>query len=194
MRRDHLDAVLAQLLIEWIAVVGAIADQILRLGLDHVEVEAQLYQPNFVVIGGMRADRERQSMTIHDCHDFHAFSALRRSNLRPATLPGRLCREARWLHPSTLAAKLHRGTRFESADERICSSDNFAAACATARAGVEYPQYSFENTSGRDRLASRTSIGDVLFRKMIPDALPLLICQPNHPTFIADRLRLAILR
>src|SRR5215471_10242860 len=65
MRRDHLDAVLAQLLIEWIAVVGAIADQILRLGLDHVEVEAQLYQPNFVVIGGMRADRERQSMTIH---------------------------------------------------------------------------------------------------------------------------------
>src|SRR5215475_5472551 len=40
MRRDHLDAVLAQLLVEWIAVVGAIADQILRLGLDHVEVEA----------------------------------------------------------------------------------------------------------------------------------------------------------
>src|SRR5262249_7468307 len=40
MRRDHLDAVLAQLLIEWIAIVGAIANQILRLGLDHVEVEA----------------------------------------------------------------------------------------------------------------------------------------------------------
>src|SRR5207249_8936333 len=86
MRRDHLDAVLAQLLIEWIAVVGPIADQILRLGLDHVEVEAQLYEPNFVVIGGMRADRERQSMTIHDCHDFHAFPTLRRSDPRPATL------------------------------------------------------------------------------------------------------------
>src|SRR5262249_49421166 len=42
--------------------------------------------PNFVVIGGMRADRERQSMTIHDCHDFHAFPALRRSDPRPATL------------------------------------------------------------------------------------------------------------
>jgi len=62
------------------------------------------------------------------------------------------------------------------------------------RAGVEYPQYGFENASGRDRLASRTSIGDMLFRKMIPDALLLLVCQPNHPTFIADRLRLAILR
>jgi hypothetical protein len=47
--------------------------------------EAQLYQPNFVVIGGMHADRERQSMTIHDCHDFHAFPTLRRSDPRPAT-------------------------------------------------------------------------------------------------------------
>src|SRR6516164_5247556 len=34
----------------------------------------------------MRADRERQSMTIHDCHDFHAFPALRRSDPRPTTL------------------------------------------------------------------------------------------------------------
>src|SRR5437588_5028389 len=59
MRRDHLDAVLAQLLIEWIAVVGPIADQILRLGLDHVEVEAQLYQPNFVVVA-------RQSRRLGD--------------------------------------------------------------------------------------------------------------------------------
>src|SRR5262244_215517 len=111
----------------------------------------------------MRADRERQSMTIHDCHDFHAFSALRRSDLRPATLR-------------------HHERRIDEAFRFIQG------------ASVEYPQYSFENTSGRDRPASRTSIGDVLFRKMIPDALPLLVCQPNHPTFIADRLRLAILR
>src|SRR5215831_2254138 len=34
----------------------------------------------------MRANRERQSMTIHDCHDFHAFPALRRSDPSPATL------------------------------------------------------------------------------------------------------------
>ena len=40
MRRDHLNAVVSQLLIQRIAVVGAIADQILRLGFDHVEVEA----------------------------------------------------------------------------------------------------------------------------------------------------------
>ena len=39
MRRDHLNAVVSQLLIQRIAVVGAIADQILRLGFDHVEVD-----------------------------------------------------------------------------------------------------------------------------------------------------------
>src|SRR5215831_5279638 len=106
----------------------------------------------------------------------------------------RLCREARWLHPSTLAAQ-----NFIAAPGLKAPMNGFVVRIALRqhmplRAGVEYPQYSFENTSGRDRLASRTSIGDMLFRKMIPDALPLLVCQPNHPTFIADRLRLAILR
>jgi hypothetical protein len=32
----------------------------------------------------------------------------------------------------------------------------------------------------------------VLFRKMIPDAFPLLVREPNHPTFIANRLPLAV--
>jgi len=40
VRGDHLDAVSAQFLIERIAVVGAVADEVLRLGLDHVEVKA----------------------------------------------------------------------------------------------------------------------------------------------------------
>src|SRR6476659_3481272 len=185
MRRDHLDAVLAQLLIEWIAVVGAIADQILRLGLDHVEVEAQLYQPNFVVIGGMRADRERQSMTIHDCHDFHTFPALRRSDPRPATLRHHECRidEAFRFIQGAFVAKLvgyihqHSTQNFIAAPGLKAPMNGFVLRIALRLcAGVEYPQYSFENTSGRDRLASRTSIGDVLFRKMIPDALPLLVC------------------
>ena len=40
MRCDHLNASVSQLFIQRIAVIGAIADQILRLGFDHVEVEA----------------------------------------------------------------------------------------------------------------------------------------------------------
>ena len=38
------------------AVVSAIGDEVLRLGLDHVEVETELNQTNFVVVGRMRAD------------------------------------------------------------------------------------------------------------------------------------------
>src|SRR6201997_1798722 len=170
MRRDYLDAFLAQLLIEWIAVVGAIADQILRLGLDHVEVEAQLYQPNFVVIGGMRADRERQSMTIHDCHDFHAFPTLRRSDPRPATLRHHKRRidEAFRFIQGAFVAKLvgyihqHSPQNFIAAPGLKAPMNGFVVRIALRqhvplRAGVEYPQYSFENTSGRDRLASGTS-------------------------------------
>src|SRR6201981_4219852 len=34
----------------------------------------------------LRADRERQSMAIHNGHDFHAFSTLRSSDFQPAAL------------------------------------------------------------------------------------------------------------
>ena len=40
VRRDHLDAVVSRVIIEWITVMGAVADKGLRLGFDHVEVEA----------------------------------------------------------------------------------------------------------------------------------------------------------
>jgi hypothetical protein len=45
------------LLVQGIAVVGAVTDQILGLGFDHVEVEAQLHQADFVMVGRMRAYR-----------------------------------------------------------------------------------------------------------------------------------------
>jgi hypothetical protein len=75
VRSDHLGALLAQLCVQRIAVVRAISDQILGPRLDHVEVEGELHQRDFVVIRRMRGDRQRQSVTIHDRHDFHAFSA-----------------------------------------------------------------------------------------------------------------------
>jgi hypothetical protein len=83
VRRNHFDPISAQLLVERIAVVRAITDQVLRLGLDHVEVETQLYQTDFMMVGSMRAYRKRQSMAINYRHDFHAFSALRCTNLCP---------------------------------------------------------------------------------------------------------------
>ena len=86
VRCDHLDAVSSQLLIQRIAVIGAISNQIFRLGFDHVEIEAQLNQAYFVVVRCMRTDRERQTMTIHNRRDFQAFSSFRRANVRATAL------------------------------------------------------------------------------------------------------------
>ena len=39
---------------------------------------------HFVMVRRVGADRKRQSMAIHNRHDFHAFSALRSSDFQPA--------------------------------------------------------------------------------------------------------------
>ena len=57
--RDHLDTISSQFLVERIAVIGTVADQVFWLGFDHVEVEAQLHQADLMVVGGVRADRKR---------------------------------------------------------------------------------------------------------------------------------------
>ena len=59
---------------------------------------------------------------------------------------------------------------------------------------VENPQDCFEYAPRRNRFASRTTIGNALLREMLQDALPVLVAEPNHPTFKADRVRSIILR
>ena len=76
MRRNHLDAVVLQIIIEAIAVVGFVADQFLRLRFDHVEIKGQLNERYLMVIGSVRGNGKRQTVSVHDTHDFHAFSAL----------------------------------------------------------------------------------------------------------------------
>ena len=56
MRCNHLDALSSQLLVQRVAVVGAVTDQILRLGFDHVEVEAQLHPADFVMAACVLTD------------------------------------------------------------------------------------------------------------------------------------------
>src|SRR6516165_5360772 len=107
MRRNHFDAVAAQLLIQWIAVVSAIADEVLWLGSDHVEVETELNQTHFVVVGRMRTDRERQAMAIHNRHDFQALSALRRISAPP---PLAIAKVASMKHSSSFSAPRSRSS------------------------------------------------------------------------------------
>src|ERR1700745_87652 len=193
MRRNHLDAVAAQLLIEWIAVVSAIADQILRLGLDHVEVETELNQTHFVVVGRMRTDRERQAMAVHNRHDFQALSALRRTDLCAAALghrKGRVDETLFFIQRAALAKLV--GDVGQNLAQNLVATPGLEAPMHSfvvrialrqhvpLRTCVENPQYRFKHMTGRDRLASRTPIGNMLLRKMLPNALPLFVRQPNH--------------
>src|SRR4029077_7287714 len=62
------------------------------------------------------------------------------------------------------------------------------------RTCVENPQHRFEHMTGRNRLTPWTSIGNLLLRKMLPNALPLFVRESNNFAFIADRQQSVILR
>src|SRR6476660_7939628 len=55
------------------------------------------------------------------------------------------------------------------------------------RTCVENPQNRFQHMTSRNRLASSTPIGNMLLRKMLPNAVPLFVRQPNQSSVIADR-------
>src|SRR5438094_10549049 len=119
-------------------------------------------------------------MRWHDRHDSHGLPALRRPDLRPASRGDheRRIDEAFFFIQRAFVAKLvghirqYSPQNFIAAPRLKASMNGFVVRIALRqhvplRAGVEYPQYSFEHTAGRDRLASMTSIGDVLLRNMI---------------------------
>jgi len=51
-----------------------VVDEVLGLGLQHVEVKTELHQRDLMMMGGMRTHREGQSMAIHNREDLHAFA------------------------------------------------------------------------------------------------------------------------
>src|ERR1700745_2551630 len=141
----------------------------------------------------VRADRERQAMTIHNRHDFHAFSALGWPDFRPATFGHneRRIDEAFFFIQRAVFTKLVGNVRQNQTQNLVAapslkaSMHSFVVRIALRqhvplRTCVENPQYRFQHMAGWDRLASRTPIGNMLLRKMLPNALPLFVRQPNH--------------
>jgi len=55
VRRDQFDALFGKRGVQLVAIVGAVTDQVVGFGLDHVEIEAQLHQRDLVMVGGMGA-------------------------------------------------------------------------------------------------------------------------------------------
>src|SRR5262249_16945259 len=146
-------------------------------------------------------------MAIDNRHDFHAFSALRGSDFRAATLghnEGRID-EAFFFIKGASVAKLvgdirqHSTQNLVSAPRLKAPMQRFVFRIALGEDGPlrwcgENPQDCFKHVPRRDWFASRTTIGNVLLRKMIPNAFPLFVREPNHSTCIAYQQRQAILR
>lgn len=88
MGRNQIHPVLLEVGIEPIAVIRAIPNEMLRLGLQHVEVETQLDQGDFMMIRHMCADREEEPMPIHNRKDLHAFGAFGEGHIVPTSLRG----------------------------------------------------------------------------------------------------------
>ena len=93
-----------------------------------------------MMVCGVRADRERQAVAIHNRHDFQTFSTLGRANIRAAALGHSedCVDEAFFFIQRTSVAKfvgdIRQSTKAksETGDAPFCSSDNSGAACATA--------------------------------------------------------------
>jgi hypothetical protein len=89
MGRNEVDTLLLEVGIEAVAVVRPIADEMFGFGLEHVEIETELDQGDFVMIRGVRAGREGQSVPIHNCKNLHALPTFREAHRVPAAPRGR---------------------------------------------------------------------------------------------------------
>ena len=188
MRGNQVHPVLLQVGIEPIAVIGTIANQIIRLRLDHVELEAELHQGDLVVVRRMGADRQRQPMTIHNCHDFHALATLGRANFFTAAFGrGKRCIDEafRFIDRTLIAEGVgkinkHIAQDIVAAPVLKAAMHGFVVRVALRQhvplsTGVENPKDGFDDVSGSNRLASRSAGRDVFLRKMIPDTIPVFI-------------------
>ena len=146
-------------------------------------------------------------MTIHNRHDFHAFSAFRRTDFRPTAFGHRKGRvdEALLFIERAALSKLVGDIHQDLAQNLIAApclkpAMNGFVVWITLRqhvplgTRVQNPQHRFQNQPRGNGLAARTAVRNVLFGKMIPDPFPFRIMQANHSAFIADQIAYVILR
>src|SRR5262249_55634296 len=79
--RDHLDTVvLHQMLVQAVAVVGAVADQPFRKVGEESFVESGFDELGFMRRSAGHVHGERKTMAVADCHDFAALTASSRAD------------------------------------------------------------------------------------------------------------------
>jgi hypothetical protein len=127
-------------------------------------------------------------MSIHNCHDFHTLATFGRANLIASTLGrGKRCIDEafRFIDRTLIAQGVgkfdeHIPQRLVAAPVLKAPMDGFVVRVALRQhvplsAGFENPEDGFDDISGRDRLATRSTGRNMLLRKMVPDAFPVFI-------------------
>ncbi len=193
MGRNEVDAILLEVVIAAIAVIGPIADEMLGFSLEHVEIETELDQGDFVIIRGVRADRKWQPVPIHNRENLHALPAFREAHGFPATLRGgeggvdeALALINRAFFPQRI------GQLGQDLPQHLLltpllepTMDGFVIQIALGeqiplRAGIQNPEHRFQHRPIGDGLPPRTGIRDVLFGKVFTNPLPVIVPQPQH--------------
>lgn len=89
MGRNEVDAILLEVIIESVVVIGPIANEMLGVGLQYIEIETELDQGDFVMIRRVRTDGEGEPVSIHNRENLHALPAFCEAHSIPAPLRGR---------------------------------------------------------------------------------------------------------
>lgn len=146
-----------------------------------------------MMIRRMSAHGEGQSVPIHNRQDFHALVAFRESDGLAATLVRRTRGIDETLpfveHPFVAQRVRHLGEDFSQhlllTPLLEATMHRFVIRIALGqevplRARVQNPEDGIQDGASRDRFAARPIVWNMLFGKMVPDPLPLVITQPQH--------------
>lgn len=88
VRCHHINAVLGKFFIKRIGVVGSVTNEFLGHGFDHVKVERQLHQRDFVMVARMSANGKLKSLTVNDFHNLRTLPSLGFPTPAPPPLAG----------------------------------------------------------------------------------------------------------
>ncbi len=185
---DQVDSVLFELVIEAVAVIRPITNEMFRLGLQDIEVETQLHQGDFMMIRRVRVDGEGQSVPIHNRQDFHAFAAFREPHGLAAAFGRRKRRIDETLPFIDCAFVTQRiGQVGQDLPQHLAltpllesAMDGFVVRIALREqvrlgAGVQNPEHRLQNRSGRHGFAAGSAVRDVLFREVLLQLLLLVV-------------------
>ncbi len=193
MRRDHIHTVLLEVIIELIAGIRAIADQVLGLGFQHVEVKTELHQGDLMMIGRMRAHRQRQPMTIHNREDLHASAPAGRADIVAAALG----RGKRGIDEAlAFVDRAFFAQRIGQLRENLAQHLAFAPLLKPAmhrfvvgialgqqvplRTRVQNPEHRLQDVACWHRFAPWSAFRNVFFGKLFPNPFPLVVAQSQH--------------